>query len=215
MATAHYRAMVARDDVDFELRDIDEQILDILEEGRCTRKHLADILGVSSEYIYQRVDLMAKLGLIDIIHDGFYQLNDDVNDASDIDMNHEEPSVERTAERPEPANTNVAEPAGDVESVVEEAVEIFSDSWDDTDDRLAARRAAARAVLQEAIDSSGPVGMSHAVEEFYDDYGVPGQNEETWWRKNIRGLLKEVGTYSRGKHGYHVDEKDVREFVDT
>jgi hypothetical protein len=77
MAAANYAAMVQREDVDFELRDIDERILDMLEDGRCTRQHLATELQVSGDYIYQRVDLMSKLGIIDIIHDGFYQLADD------------------------------------------------------------------------------------------------------------------------------------------
>lgn len=63
-----------RDDLDFELRDIDHQILDLLEEGRCTRQYLASELGVTGEYIYQRVDLLIKLGLIEKIHDGFYQI---------------------------------------------------------------------------------------------------------------------------------------------
>lgn len=75
--------MVARDDVDFELREIDEDILDILEDARCTRKHLAALLGVSSDYIYQRIDLMQKLGLINIIHDGFYEIDYDPDDVID------------------------------------------------------------------------------------------------------------------------------------
>jgi len=69
--------MVDRDDVDFELREIDERILDELERARCTRRHLADLLGVSPDYIYQRIDLLQKLGVVDVIHDGFYQLASD------------------------------------------------------------------------------------------------------------------------------------------
>jgi hypothetical protein len=33
---------------------------------------------------------------------------------------------------------------------------------------------------------------------------VPGQDRETWWRKNIRPVLKEAGEYSNGRHGYVV-----------
>jgi len=29
---------------------------------------------------------------------------------------------------------------------------------------------------------------------------------QTYWRQNIRDVLAEAGTYSRGKHGYSVDE---------
>ena len=79
MATAEQLvALVAdRDDIDFELRDIDERILDLLEEGRCTRQYLATELDVTGEYIYQRVDLLIKLGLVEKIHDGFYKLSDE------------------------------------------------------------------------------------------------------------------------------------------
>jgi Mn-dependent DtxR family transcriptional regulator len=62
-----------RDEVDANLRDIDEKILDKLEEYPCTRQHLAEELGVSGEYIYQRIDLLSKLGLVEKIHDGFYE----------------------------------------------------------------------------------------------------------------------------------------------
>lgn len=79
MGTAEqYAAIMAdRDDIDFELRDIDEEILDLLEEGRCTRQFLASELDVTGEYIYQRVDLLIKLGVVEKIHDGFYRLADD------------------------------------------------------------------------------------------------------------------------------------------
>lgn len=70
------RVAMDRDDIDVELRDIDERILDMLEKGRCTRKHLADELGVTGEYIYQRVDLLIKLGLVHRIHNGFYEIEE-------------------------------------------------------------------------------------------------------------------------------------------
>lgn len=63
-----------RDEVDVELREIDEEILDMLEDYPCTRQHLAEELGVSGEYVYQRVDLLMKLGLVEKIHDGFFEL---------------------------------------------------------------------------------------------------------------------------------------------
>lgn len=91
MATSHYAAMVDRDDVDFELREIDERILDELERARCTRRHLADLLGVSPDYIYQRVDLLSKLGVVDVIHDGFYQL---ANDAEEVEVETSTDSVD-------------------------------------------------------------------------------------------------------------------------
>ncbi|WP_248911099.1 hypothetical protein [Halocatena marina] len=61
---------------DHDLRDIDEAILDKLEEGRCTRQYLANELDVTGEYIYQRIDILDKLKLVEIIHSGFYELPD-------------------------------------------------------------------------------------------------------------------------------------------
>jgi Mn-dependent DtxR family transcriptional regulator len=68
------RHMMDRDESDVDLRTIDENILDLLTDGRCTRRYLADELGVTGEYVYQRIDLLHKLGFVRIIHDGFYEL---------------------------------------------------------------------------------------------------------------------------------------------
>jgi len=85
MSTVRERwAIMDRDDVDFELRDIDERILDELEAGWRTRQWLASELGVSGDYVYQRVDLLRKLGVVERIHDGFYRLaEDDTAEAGD------------------------------------------------------------------------------------------------------------------------------------
>jgi hypothetical protein len=88
---------------------------------------------------------------------------------------------------------------------VARAVEAVADGWGDAPDRLEARKAAATAVLTAALEG-GPIGQSEAVERFYEEYPVPGQNEDTWWRKQARPVLKEYGTYSQGQHGYVVDE---------
>jgi len=210
MATATYRAMVARDDVDFELRDIDEQILDILEEGRCTRKHLADSLGVSSEYIYQRVDLMKRLGLVDVIHDGFYEVAETV-DADDESERTREREPEPEPEPEPPVNTTSPNASDAVDTVVERV----SSGWEDDEERLEQRRAAGHAVLQHAVDSGDAVGKTDAIEKFRDQYHIDGQNEETWWRKNIRPVLKAVGEYSKSRKGYVVEADDLEEFVNS
>jgi uncharacterized membrane protein len=62
------------DDVGLELRAVDRDIIRMLSDGRCTRRHLADELGYSGEYIYQRVTRLAEHGIVEVIHDGFYQL---------------------------------------------------------------------------------------------------------------------------------------------
>jgi hypothetical protein len=66
-------------------------------------------------------------------------------------------------------------------------------------------------VLQHAIDTGDAVGKSDAIEHYGDDYGVDGQSDETWWRKNIRPVLSEYGSYSNGEHGYTVLADDLPE----
>lgn len=131
---------------------------------------------------------------------------------ADAAENEETDTRERTRERPE-ATEPEPEPEEDTEpadsatadDAVAAVVDHVSDGWEDTDERLRARRAAARAVLQHAIDTGEAVGRTDAVEKFLPDYAVDGQNEETWYRKNIRPVLKHVGDYSSGQHGYVVD----------
>lgn len=67
--------VVDRDDIDWDLREIDVEILEQLEEGRCTRQFLAEQLDVTGEYIYQRIDPLIQLGVVNKLHDGFYELN--------------------------------------------------------------------------------------------------------------------------------------------
>lgn len=74
--TTKYRKIMDRDEVDADLRDIDTRILDKLEQYPRTRQNLSDELDVSGEYIYQRIDLLTKLGLVETIHDGFYERKD-------------------------------------------------------------------------------------------------------------------------------------------
>jgi predicted CopG family antitoxin len=96
--------------------------------------------------------------------------------------------------------------AGDVQDDVEAFVERVSDTWEDTEERLASRRAAAEVVLQHALDTGDAVGKSSdVVEDVRERFPVEGQNEETYWRKNIRPVLKEAGEYSQAHHGYVVE----------
>jgi hypothetical protein len=100
---------------------------------------------------------------------------------------------------------SAGERGGEVPDDVEAAVAAVADGWDDSTDRLAARRSAATAVLRHAVETGEAVGKSDATDRFLPEYAVEGQNAETWWRKNIRPVLKEYGTYDNGAHGYRVD----------
>jgi Arc/MetJ-type ribon-helix-helix transcriptional regulator len=93
----------------------------------------------------------------------------------------------------------------DVSDTVVDAIENVADSWEDAPDRLQARKNAAATILQHALDTGDAVGKSSKiVEQVREQHPVEGQKPETYYRKNIRPVLKEYGTYSQGKHGYVV-----------
>ena len=107
---------------------------------------------------------------------------------------------ERVRER-EPAPA-----ADDLDQRVAAVVDRGATSWAD-DDRLDDRREAARRVLAYAIEADEAVGKSsEIVAETFDECPVAGQDRETWWRKNVRPVLKEAGDYSAGRHGYVVTD---------
>jgi len=107
---------------------------------------------------------------------------------------------------PTPEARDAGAPTQPATDSVSAVVDDVAAEWDDTDARLDARKDAAKAVLQHALDTGDAVGRSDAVEQFYDTHAVDGQNEETWWRKNIRPVLRNVGEYSNSEHGYTVDD---------
>jgi len=97
-------------------------------------------------------------------------------------------------------------PAEDaIDDATRAVVDDAAETWED-DARLPNRKRAAMAAVQHAIDTGDPVGKAHAiVDTARDAYPVDGQNRETYWRKNIRPVLKAVGDYSRATKGYTVD----------
>jgi len=108
---------------------------------------------------------------------------------------------------PEPRREEVsASSEPDVDQRVAAVVDAVAASWAD-DDRLEARKEAARRVLAHAAETDEAVGKSsEIVDEVFEAVPVAGQDRETWWRKNVRPVLKEAGTYSAGRHGYVVKE---------
>jgi Arc/MetJ-type ribon-helix-helix transcriptional regulator len=94
-----------------------------------------------------------------------------------------------------------------VSDTVASAVEGVAEGWEDAPDRLRVRKKAAAKILEYAFDSGEPVGKSsEIVEKVREEYPVEGQNAETYYRKNIRPVLKEYGNYSQGHHGYIVSD---------
>jgi len=108
----------------------------------------------------------------------------------------------RDGDEPVPKEPEMHANASDA---VIDAVESVATGWEDTPDRLENRKQAAAVALQHAVNTNEAVGKSSdIIEDVRATFSVEGQNEETYWRKNIRPVLKKYGEYSRGNHGYHV-----------
>jgi predicted CopG family antitoxin len=156
----------------------------------------SDDVGRTSIQVSERLadELHSRKGRGDSYEDVIWELieraDSDVGDARARDSIGDSTV---TAPREEHAD---AEPEDDVvDRVVEEAAE----NWDDRNSRLQARKAAARAVLNE-LRTVGPMSKSEIVEDIQGEYPVEGQSENTWWRKNIAedGPLNRVAEYDAG-----------------
>lgn len=115
-----------------------------------------------------------------------------------VERRRPEPSAE--VEHDQPASDGVD---GLSDARIEEIVAEVSASWDDTPERLETRRAAARAALHLFAEREA-IGKADVIDgaELHREYPVEGQNPETFWRKNVRPVLKAVADYSKAEHGY-------------
>jgi hypothetical protein len=87
-------------------------------------------------------------------------------------------------------------------------VDQVAEDWE-RDSRFENRREAAILVLTHALESEEGVGRSSdIVGEAMERFPVEGQNRETYYRKNLRPVLSEVGEYSRGTGKYTVRDLD-------
>jgi hypothetical protein len=182
------------DEIEMDLSQIDKDILDILEEGRCTRKHLADTLDVTGQYIYERVSILIRLGVVEKIHDGFYELAEDLK---------EDGSENESSAEPEPDSMPVdREESTELPAVLEERLDEYRETMEANGDRRAEDRvAAARAIMTLMISEDG-VQKSDAIDELLPEFAVDGQNETTWWRKNGKDLLGEVAEWDQSLNKY-------------
>lgn len=68
-----------------EPSETDRKILDTLHEGRNIPSNIADDIGVSRQYVQQRLQILEAAGYITNIGRGVYELVDDPQDTEDAD----------------------------------------------------------------------------------------------------------------------------------
>lgn len=184
--------------------------------GLLTDREREAIQGDSSDsykyktrtYVRRRLDKLEADA--DLLAEHEPELYDRLLDAVDTNASHSVDVDDGAADEPKPDDGPEHD---ETRALVERVVDDVAASWDD-DHRLEDRKAAATAALTHAVESGEHVGQSDAIERFHGEHPVDGQNAETWWKQNGRKVLTAVGTYSRGKRGYSVDEAALRAYLD-
>ena len=60
-----------------ELNPTDQEILDMLREGRCTPSYIAEESGYSRQNITNRLQRLVEHGYVEKVHTGLYELVED------------------------------------------------------------------------------------------------------------------------------------------
>lgn len=188
----------------------DEEFLDAVRGGASTSE-VADDVGCKYRTAYERLQRLEEAGRVSARKIGKTYLWETDEPAAAAGT---EPEPEPPSETPDPDPVEEPEPERDLQALTEAVVDAIAAGWD-ANGRFQARTAAARAVLRHAVETGDYVSKSAAVEQFREEYPVPGQNAETWWRQNARAVLAEVSNdYSRGHGGYRVTREDLETFLE-
>jgi len=176
---------------------------------RCAKGDMADTDDVTiriKRRLWRR--LHQRKGPGDSFNDVIERELDELEQLRDQLEQQDQPRERTREESDERRDENSGKSA--LEERVRRTVDSVTDSWQDSDERLATRREAARRVLRHAVESGDAVGKSsEIVTETRAELPETGQNEDTWWRKNVRNVLREVGSYENASHGYRVGEDDL------
>lgn len=175
-----------------EFRDRD--FLRALENNSMTTSEVADAVGCEYRTAYARLR-----DLIDEGHVSSREIGNSLLWRAVID-----PPVGTTDESTDQGPTKHSEQeAGNTTDKLTAAVERASEGWQDTEKRMTARKAAARAVLEYAREH-GTISKTEAQEEVYPEYPVPDQSARTWYRKNARPALNEAAEYDATAKAYRL-----------
>lgn len=73
-----YALTMDRSEIDeADYTETELRILDMLAEGRCTPAYIASELDVTKEYVRNRLGDLTRLGLVEKVHRGLYELSEE------------------------------------------------------------------------------------------------------------------------------------------
>jgi len=163
-----------------ELDALHWEIIDVLREGRATPSYLSERTGESRQLISQRLRDLRLAGVVEKIHKGLYELDEDPRAPDPAGAAEPtEPVVEEAADEPEP------EPVDDVDPIAEA---LKGWSYGRTDEEQAANDTVARKSLEWLRDEGGEevkqedVPLGELAEE-----DPEGRKPDTLWRSVVRG----------------------------
>lgn len=169
-----------------------------------TTSDVADAVGCAHRTALHHLNRLEEEGRLDSRMAGRAKLWRVVEDVQDAGVTPDSGTEAVTPDRTREAESAAESAESDV--VDGDIVDAVAEGWDDTGDRLAARKAAARAVLDYAREH-GTVSKQEAKEEIRPEYPVDGQNDRTWYRKNIRPVLNEAAEYDNSDRAYRLVEE--------
>jgi predicted ArsR family transcriptional regulator len=171
-----------------------------------TSADVADALNVTRETARRKLNALADDGTLDHRKTAgrvVYWRADTTDAERGREPAETAPSAETRATHA-PAETGHDEPhTAATDDALAGAVDRVAAEWEGTDDRLAARKAAARAALDYAREH-GSVSKQEAKEEVYPEHPVADQNARTWYRKNIRPVLNDAAEYDQSARAYRL-----------
>lgn len=202
---------------DIELNDADEEILDVLEDGRNTPSILADCLGYSREYVAQRLKRLVEHDRVVRVGRGLYGLPkyesgrgppsaaDQGESGDSPESAVEEPGLppsDPQGERPETGIEETDSRRGDGEATfdLDRALdEVAEESMPGSGEKQEQRREALRAAYEFLREADGVVTPQKFQDEVYPGHEA-GYTEGddppySWWTNCIYGGLKALAEY--------------------
>jgi len=195
-----------------DLNEADQQIKEVLQEGRNTPSNLASELGYTREYISQRLKRLREHDLVERVGRGLYEwCGDDIaeSDSSEPepDENLEPSETWRDTVSEEQEIDDLLDQSGDSETTAEEEEQTLSDGFDR--DRIAgigynrdlteARLDALLEFLEWVKDRPEGVKKGAFIEDFWNEEreAATGYNDESFWEAFAKFSMKRLDEFQK------------------